>query len=493
MADPTERPRSSFFDYAASVDPAVSAFGWRYITLSYLAVLLPLTGIVLPRDGDTHTGIVAVVLAVALATVALNAVYLRRMLASEGWEEPPGEVVLGQAVVVTIATGALNYALSGAGGFYRPIIVIPTILVAVIGNRAMFLVTSATAFVTLMVSTWAQGTDPAHLPAFAVSHGATWGLLLVMIRLLARSALEASTHTQGIADAAAIAARTDRLEDGIERLLPVIGSWALAHRVTAHAHLGREVVVLDQWPPGNSPAPPPARPLVERARGDDGATVDGPVALLVADLAGDVGPEITVTVTVEGPNRPRLDQITYHFQLTRMAAQIATLLTRTRHIERLERLGHTDALTGLPNRRALEDRLDEARALARPREALTLVMIDLDDFKAYNDTHGHPAGDDLLRRFAEALRVSVRGTDFVARYGGEEFCVLLPATSSEGARSLLDHLRIFLRSGTLNERVAFSAGIATWDGTESTPDLIDRADQALYAAKRAGKDRSEIA
>jgi diguanylate cyclase (GGDEF)-like protein len=253
------------------------------------------------------------------------------------------------------------------------------------------------------------------------------------------------------------------------------------------------VLVLDRWPADDDPAPAPTRAVVDRARADDGAVVDGPVAVLVADLPGEAGPEFTISVTVEGPSRPRLDAITYHFQLTRMAAQIATLVARTRHIERLERLGHTDALTGLPNRRALEDRLDEARALARPREALTLVMIDLDDFKVYNDTHGHPAGDDLLRRFAEALRVSVRGTDFVARYGGEEFCVLLPATSSEGARSLLDHLRIFLRSGTLNERVPFSAGIATWDGTESTPDLIDRADQALYAAKRAGKDRSEIA
>ena len=120
-------------------------------------------------------------------------------------------------------------------------------------------------------------------------------------------------------------------------------------------------------------------------------------------------------------------------------------------------------------------------------------MIDLDDFKAYNDTHGHPAGDDLLQRFAEALRGSVRSTDFVARYGGEEFCVLLSNTSSAGAEALIDQLRHLLRSGALTARPAFSAGIATWTEGESNHDLLKRADRALYAAKAAGKDRSVVA
>ena len=102
MADAPDRQRSPLFDYASSVDPAMSAFGWRFIVLSYLAVLVPLLGIALPRDAETHWGIVAAVLVVALATLTLNAGYLRRMLATDGWYEPPGVVVLGQALVVTV-------------------------------------------------------------------------------------------------------------------------------------------------------------------------------------------------------------------------------------------------------------------------------------------------------------------------------------------------------------------------------------------------------
>jgi len=501
MADAPDRQRSPLFDYASSVDPAMSAFGWRFIVLSYLAVLVPLLGIALPRDAETHWGIVAAVLVVALATLTLNAGYLRRMLATDGWYEPPGVVVLGQALVVTVATGWLNYALSGAGGFYRPIIVVPTLLVAVIGNRAMFVATASTAFVTLTLSSWAQGTEPRHLPAFVVSYCTTWGVVVLMVRLLSARALQATTLTQGIADAAAIAAQADRLDDGLERLLPVVGAWAVAERVTAFALADGQSALLESWPPGTEPCPPPAAALVARACADEGAVVDGPHAVIVADWsegaddgAGAAPSAVAVAVVVEGAARARFDALTYHYQLIRMAAQLETLVSRSRHIEHLESLGRTDSLTGLPNRRALEERLDLERTVTRRRhEPLTLAMIDLDDFKSYNDTHGHPAGDDLLQRFAEALRGSVRSTDFVARYGGEEFCVLLSNTSSAGAEALIDQLRHLLRSGALTARPAFSAGIATWTEGESNHDLLKRADRALYAAKAAGKDRSVVA
>ncbi len=496
MAERPDPKRSPLFDYASSVDPAMSAFGWRFIVLAYLAVLVPLLGIALPRDTDTHWGIVATVLLVALATMALNAVYLRRMLATDGWAEPPGVVVLGQALVVTVATGWLNVALSGPGGFYRPIIFIPAVLVAVIGNRAMFAATAATAGVTVVVSAWAQGTDAEHLPAFVVSYGATWGLLLVMIRLLSARALQATTLTQGIADAAAIAAQADRLDDGLERLLPVIGAWAVADRVTAYAVADGDAAVLESWPVEIGPCPPPPADLLARACADQGAAVDGSHAVIVADWSGDAGAgpaRVAVAVVVEGAHRARFDALTYHYQLSRMAAQLETLVSRSRHIEHLETLGRTDSLTGLPNRRALEERLDLERSVTRRRqEPLTLAMIDLDDFKAYNDTHGHPAGDDLLQRFAEALRGSVRSSDFVARYGGEEFCVLLPNTAAPGAEALIDQLRNLLRSGALPARPSFSAGVATWGEGDTSHELLKRADRALYAAKHAGKDRTVV-
>ncbi len=492
MAATTDRQRTPIFDYAASIDPAMSAFGWHFIVLSYLAVLIPLLGVPLPRDVETQWSIVAMVMVVALATIALNLVYLRRMVASDGWEEPPGIVVLTQAVLVTVATGWLNVALSSAAGFYRPIILVPTVLVAVIGNRAMLVTTGVTAFGTLALTTWAQGIETAHLPALLVSYGATWGLLIVMIRLLAGRALQSTTLTQGIADAAAIAAQSDRFDTGLERLLPVIGTWVLADRVTAFESAGETFLPIETWPQDIEACSEPRPELVARARAEHGAAIDGARGLMVAtaDPHADLS-DASVVVVIEGATRAKLDSLTYHFQLTRMADQIQTLLRRSRHIEHLESLGRTDSLTGLPNRRALEERLDEIGGACRhPDGPASLAMIDIDNFKRYNDTHGHPAGDALLRAFASILRSGVRSNDFVARYGGEEFCLLLPATSIEGATQLIEQLRRKVGSAPATADAAFSAGVASWAEAESVEDLMSRADAAMYEAKRSGKART---
>lgn len=483
--------RAPLFDYAAPIDPEMSAFGWKFIALSYFAVLAPLLGVFLPRDSPTRWGWFSLIIAFACVTLVLNAIFLRRMVASDGWGEPPGVVVLAESVTATIMTGCVNYALSGAGGFYRPIILIPTVLVTVIGNRLMIAISWLVAMATLIVSTSAQGTDTWHLPAIALSYGATWGTLIVMIHLLSATALRSTQQAQGIADAAAITARADRLGDGIDRLLPVIGAWAVANRVTAYeGNLDGTARVLAQWPPDGPAGPAPTSDELASARREGGAVVLGGRAVIVAEHSDHPG----VAVVVEGEERPRLDELSYHFHLQKMALQIDTLLNRSQHIEALESLGRTDSLTGLPNRRSLEERLDIERTIAgRREEPLSLAMIDLDDFKAYNDAHGHQAGDELLQRFAIALRATVRASDFVARYGGEEFCLLLPNTAVSGADALLDQMRSTLRSLPLSDLPAFSAGIAAWDGPESPADLMKRADRALYVAKSRGKNRSVIA
>ena len=108
-------------------------------------------------------------------------------------------------------------------------------------------------------------------------------------------------------------------------------------------------------------------------------------------------------------------------------------------------------------------------------------MIDIDHFKAFNDRHGHPSGDALLRRAAEAWRNRLRPGDIIARYGGEEFTVLLPDCGTPQALAVADALRTLMPSGQ-----TCSVGVATWDGQESGPQLVARADEALYDAKRAG-------
>ena len=152
---------------------------------------------------------------------------------------------------------------------------------------------------------------------------------------------------------------------------------------------------------------------------------------------------------------------------------------------RLDELARSDGLTGLPNRRHWEDELPRLLEWTRARgERLCIALVDLDHFKAYNDAYGHGAGDRLLRSAAAAWSSSLREQDLLARYGGEEFVVALPACDLEDARAAMDRLRVVMPSGQ-----TCSAGLAVWDGTEPMERLLERADEALYRAKDAGRNR----
>ncbi|QDV38429.1 diguanylate cyclase [Tautonia plasticadhaerens] len=160
---------------------------------------------------------------------------------------------------------------------------------------------------------------------------------------------------------------------------------------------------------------------------------------------------------------------------------------------RLAELATTDALTGVRNRRRFHEDLDLLLSQARRlREPLSLVMLDVDNFKSFNDSFGHPAGDEVLRRVGAMLQSSVRGHDLVARYGGEEFAVLLPATGTEEAVLVSERLRSAFRSEAWPHRpVTASLGLDTAGPVEfqGADDLIRRADEALYRSKREGRDR----
>jgi diguanylate cyclase (GGDEF)-like protein/PAS domain S-box-containing protein len=148
-------------------------------------------------------------------------------------------------------------------------------------------------------------------------------------------------------------------------------------------------------------------------------------------------------------------------------------------------LAASDALTGLPNRRTLDEQLPREMARARRASApLCLAILDIDRFKSYNDAHGHLAGDGMLRDCAEAWDSELRGEDIIVRYGGEEFLVLLPGASLDQAAETVERLRAVTPDGQ-----TCSAGLACWDFSESAEDLLERADVALYAAKGAGRDR----
>jgi len=171
--------------------------------------------------------------------------------------------------------------------------------------------------------------------------------------------------------------------------------------------------------------------------------------------------------------------------------------------QKLLYLSSLDGLTGIANRRSFDESLDrEWRRGIRYNTSLSLIMIDVDFFKAYNDTYGHQAGDDCLKQVAGALRSVVRRPgDLVARYGGEEFVVILPGTHLEGALVVAEALRVAVETlkihhagSELSRQITISLGVATTVPSRgsSPAALVAAADQALYKAKQEGRNRVKI-
>lgn len=168
-----------------------------------------------------------------------------------------------------------------------------------------------------------------------------------------------------------------------------------------------------------------------------------------------------------------------------LATETAMALAHQELVRELERLSMMDPLTGIANRRGFETEL--ARALPRAVRGgspISVLMIDLDHFKLYNDTHGHAAGDALLRGVSRAWLERLRPGDLLCRWGGEEFAVLLPGCTSDAARAVAEDLRARTPDG-----ITCSVGVAEWDHAETHHTLLARADGYLYAAKAAGRDR----
>jgi diguanylate cyclase (GGDEF)-like protein/PAS domain S-box-containing protein len=155
----------------------------------------------------------------------------------------------------------------------------------------------------------------------------------------------------------------------------------------------------------------------------------------------------------------------------------------------LEKTVRIDSLTGLPNRRAWDERLAEEIAHAhRESDRLAVAFMDLDHFKSYNDEFGHAAGDELLKKAGVAWRQVLRPRDVLARYGGEEFVLAVPGCDGSEAVGIVTRVVAATPPGR-----TCSAGVVVWDGSEPPDELLRRADQAMYAAKSAGRNRVLLA
>ncbi|TWT33628.1 putative diguanylate cyclase YedQ [Posidoniimonas corsicana] len=230
-----------------------------------------------------------------------------------------------------------------------------------------------------------------------------------------------------------------------------------------------------------------------RAQGEQLSRVDERLQSEAASLDADSA-EHPLTSLVSGVVREML-RANQSLQ-ERLASAELELEARTAEVAEHLQTAMTDPLTGLPNRRALDDHLNvRADAWRKHQTPFSVVMVDVDHFKQFNDTHGHAAGDQALRSIGAALRGALRHHDVVARYGGEEFAVVLPhtdlSTAHAAVRKTIDAVRstvVEVHGETIP--VTASVGLASVRPSERLESLMRRADQALYAAKQAGRDRA---
>ena len=180
--------------------------------------------------------------------------------------------------------------------------------------------------------------------------------------------------------------------------------------------------------------------------------------------------------------------------LNSMASELTDLRSQ---VDRLSRDSRTDALTGIANRRAFDEAMNRMTTeVSENGGSLCLILVDIDHFKSFNDTHGHLVGDKVLRFVAQEMEQCVKGRDMLARYGGEEFGVLLPNTPLDGAVMLAESIRAIIEAqrvrdedGQELEKVTISLGVSQYVPNEEIGTFIERADECLYASKENGRNR----
>jgi diguanylate cyclase (GGDEF)-like protein/PAS domain S-box-containing protein len=415
--------------------------------------------LVLPHpSGGNQTALVTIAAAMAFAGV-LCSLFVNRI--------PRGAVHAILALTVAL-TGVLIYESGVAAGQYGTIFVWSTLIAAYFFPRRVAIAHFAWLLLVYGVVLIAVPSTVGYSPL------TRWIFTIVSLGVVMALTTE-------------IVARRARADERARRF------FELSRDMLCTANMdGYFVEMNDAWTRqlGYSVEELRAIPFVERVHLDDRERTEAEAAALF---------EGSETSTFE--NRYLAKDGTWHW--LRWSSQLspdeslvyarATDVTELKQIEaeREELLGKVqemathDPLTGLANRRALEDQLSREMArLRRSRSPLCVAIIDIDHFKVYNDTHGHLAGDEALRACARAWDESLRGEDTIARFGGEEFLVLLPNTAPEEAAEVVERLRERTPMGQ-----TCSAGLACWDFVESDEELLARADKALYLAKAGGRNQ----
>jgi diguanylate cyclase len=263
--------------------------------------------------------------------------------------------------------------------------------------------------------------------------------------------------------------------------------------------------------PSSAPKPPAAKATVESQRSAERTMMASQrIADVAQGVVGDVGDHAAkmraISADLQGIDRDSSGaSAEVASALDRILAANAELQQRLEQAEKQiaaqaveirahESEARTDSLTGLSNRRAFDDEL--RRRLSeweRNKTACTLILLDIDFFKKFNDTHGHQVGDEVLRQVAKTLKAKSRDMDLPCRYGGEEFAVIMPATTTAGACALAERIRKAVEASTTRYeqkalKVTVSLGLSQLAGGDNIAQLIRRADEALYKSKEAGRN-----
>lgn len=481
------------------VGAAASDHNWKIIWTAMSVVPVSLAVTLLPRDREVYWWCAVLAVGISVLTT-LGFLWARRR--QHAGSDVPSSLVVTALSAMLVAAGFSVYGGSGPIGIYTPLMMIVLVLFAMYGDLKVLIYGIVATLLALGGATWATGTDLVYTVTLVVEYAICWVAAAVMVFLLMgrlqterETSVSLARTAEALADLTKAAVRITDLEAVFDRCLPLIPPVVHCERVAVVA-LGSDQSpkVLAVFP--NDPAVPHTD-LVSRIDLDDltgslasGVTRAGESMLCIPGgllESGAVAFVLDGTSAVDGPSASDAT-------VASVAGVVSNMIERISFVTHLEELTRTDPLTGVANRLGLVERVthDLARA-GRDERPVSVVMIDLDHFKAYNDTWGHLAGDQALKAVASVLHSRARSADFVARFGGEEFCVCLPDTDESGALKLVEDQRSQVQQIAARSRLTFSAGIACWDGTESAEDLLARADRALYAAKMAGRDRSELA
>lgn len=472
--------------------PEVIRLVLRVNFAQYLAFPVYLVGILTYGHLRFRSASTVAELALLALLLAGGLVDLRRARRQQ-WERFRPPTACLQACIAVVFVTIVNASAHGNPSVYRVFLILPAMSTAVFGDAVMMTIVGVLTMASFGIVTQAAY----HSASTTFWTLAFWSLALLAIVLSIHLLVSKMVELVDIGGALRRIADHRMSEAGWPReLAPVLPDVAAALECTRveavavdrHDTAAAAATLVARWPevPDGPWAPP------------DGHDWHGLVAAGTPVRVGDVllvpvpvaaGPHVVLVATgsVHGASAVfGEDQATAQL----VAGLVAGMADRANLVDTLRTEGRTDALTGLANRRAIDEFLP--RELAHHRrtgEPLSVAMVDLDDFKRYNDELGHSRGDQLLRSLAERMRRRARDSDLVARYGGEEFLLILTVTDASGATKLLEALRALGPLGDATHPTTFSAGVAQWDRVESADALVRRADGALYEAKRAGKNR----